>query len=192
MANHGYVKTKQVMAPEATTSLIKKLNDTVFHNCLKIEYVEGGKPGDWGKHIWFITALMDDGSEIGHRVCWLNNSKSFEMRHGGGGNFIWWIDQYISNEIALQFNGTISDDGCGDKEKPKNKFHKWRKYNKILCGWGNRKYIKNFDAKKWIPNKWISMQLHEERVPNAFKSKNWRFVLKEIENGFELVPTGKV
>lgn len=101
------------MSPDKINELLDKLNETVFKGSLEIEfspdaiYWDESLPGVW---------------EIGvgnyePRCCWLNTKRSWEIRHSGMGDFMWWVDAKITNEIALEFNGTISDEGIEDKWK---------------------------------------------------------------------------
>lgn len=113
MANHGYVKTRKVMTVEAINQLLDELNKNHFKNGLKIEYHKGDEHS-WGPHVWMLTyPSKDHDGDWGSRVCWLNTSRSFEMRHGGGSDFIWWIDSLILATLADRFNGKVSDDGVG-------------------------------------------------------------------------------
>ena len=123
MANHGYVTTRNIIKPEAMTDLLNKLNQERFHGILKIEYFFAARHQN-SHHSWEIKCELQVPNCEGatyeeRRVCWLNTPHKFEMRHGGGGDFIWWIDCVITNELALVFNGTISDDGGGEKWKGK-------------------------------------------------------------------------
>jgi len=122
MANHGYVKTRKMMSVEKINQLLDELNQANFKGNLKIEYHKGDEHS-WGPHVWMLEYPCEDKkSNWGTRVCWLNTARSFEMRHGGGGDFIWWIDSLILDTLAVKFNGRISDDGVsgswpGEPEK---------------------------------------------------------------------------
>lgn len=188
MANHAYVKTKLKMSPEEITCLVQQLNDNIFHNCLKIEYGEGG----WGEYTWEVTVLNEDGKECGHKIFWLNSPNSFEMRHSGG-NFIWWIDTIITNEIALKFKGIITDDGHGDKVKPERKYNKFRRFNKMMSAhlWSRKSQKEKWNPKTQIPIFWATMQSYEANIPEVFKCKNWRFKAEFVSKGVKLTPTGK-
>lgn len=119
MANHCNVITKKTMTPEKISALIDRLNRTLFRDLLKITYTDcTGQIGCWGKHVWEIETINSnpkDPVNYGTRVCWLNTSRHFEIRHGGGGNWIWWVDSAICNEVAVEFNGYVSDDSDGEK-----------------------------------------------------------------------------
>ncbi len=104
MANHGYVITKKHMTREKVTESLNKLNKELLFDCLNIELCDF----DSGEQAWSITV---DGTNDS-RVCWLNNRQSFEIRHGGGSPFIWWIDSLIQDTISKEFDGRVKDDGC--------------------------------------------------------------------------------
>ena len=111
------------MMPEQITAILEEMNKTLFKGNLKIEYANCvGDDSAWGPHTW-ILRYVSDNREWASRVCWLNASKHFEMRHGGGSNFSWWIDGAVLNEVAVRFNGNISDDGAeGELKGVPNKF----------------------------------------------------------------------
>ena len=184
MANHAYVKTRKKMTPEAVTELLDRLNQTIFKGCLQVKYSKA-KPGDnsWGPHVWVLTAVDDKGEEVGSRVCWLNTERSFEIRHGGGGNFIWWIDCAVCNEVAITFNGTWKDDGSEMKEKgTPGKYSRFRAFQRRMTGhfWGRRNAPKDkpWNAKLEILELWGRMQLEEKSIPPQFRQQNWRFLVK--------------
>jgi hypothetical protein len=102
--------------------MLSELNQSHFKNVLEFEYSnETGNSSAWGPHLWIIKYNGEENESYRKgehlRVFWLKTSKSFEIRHGGGGYFPWWVDSIITNEIALRFDGTISDDGVGEKWK---------------------------------------------------------------------------
>lgn len=109
MANHAYVKLKKNQEPfdaGKINEIIERLNKEVFHNSLSIKWIN--TPGRRESDQWQINTL---GTVEEERLCWLNNPRSFEIRHGGGSDFIWWIDCLICQEITKQFNGKWNDDG---------------------------------------------------------------------------------
>jgi hypothetical protein len=95
------------MRPAAITALIGQLNTRLFKGNLLVEHHPTSPPSP----LW-ILRYESGGVEWASRVCWLKTSRTFEMRHGGGGNFAWWIDNAITNEIAVQYGGKLTDDGC--------------------------------------------------------------------------------
>lgn len=131
MANHAKVKTKKKMTPEKVTEVLEALNKRIFNGNLKIEYHnEKGNKGAWGPHVWMFSYISHvDGKDYDGRVMWLNNSKSFEIRHGGGCQFVWWMDTAITNEIAYYFDGYVIDDSDMEKRKPiEGQYDDYKKY----------------------------------------------------------------
>lgn len=118
MANHAYVTTKKHMTPEKVRAVLDRLNKDIFFNCLEIEDATywDDEPG------WIITIKGED-SQYQYRQCWLNSRRSFEIRHGGGISFLWWVDQRIQDEISKVFDGRVKDDG-GEG------------WNEVLTTWG--------------------------------------------------------
>jgi hypothetical protein len=105
MANHAYVTTKKHMTPEKVRSVLDRLNTELFFDCLVIT----DTVYDDGTSGWHICIKGE--SEYVLRQCWLNSRRSFEIRHGGGTDFIWWVDQRIQDEISKVFDGRVKDDG---------------------------------------------------------------------------------
>lgn len=112
MANHAYVTTRKVMSPEKITEIVERLNRDLFHNTLQIKH--GPSKGD--PLYWWDIVVAEADQEWGSRSFWLQTPRKFEMRHGMGGNFIWWIDTMICNDVALAYNGRRTDDGTGPME----------------------------------------------------------------------------
>lgn len=129
MANNGHVKTRKAMTVETVTQLLNKLNERSFKNCFQIEYCEGDE-NSYGPHMWFITY-----EPWGSRVFWLNDDKSFEVRHSGATDFIWWADSLILAVVADQFDGRIFDDGVsGSWPGEPDKIDTYPKYLKSKWG----------------------------------------------------------
>jgi len=155
MANHGFVTFKQNVDPAKISALLERLNHEVFKDILKIKFSDNCGPECWGKQVWEISAVYND-QTYGERICWMASPKKFEIRHGGGGDFIWWIDCKITNEIALEFNGTITDEGVDHKiEAKKDWCPTWKDYVKKL-------YSK-------LPEKLLELMFDKDIVPEIFK-----------------------
>jgi hypothetical protein len=107
MANHAYVKTKKKMTPDLVSQVIENLNQRVFKGLITTTHTKNEK------NLW-RSSFYENEIHWLSRVCWLNSPKSFELRHGGT-DFEWWWDTVLANEIAVVFDGTIIDDGDGEK-----------------------------------------------------------------------------
>jgi hypothetical protein len=111
MANHGFVKTKKPMTPDAIQAILEELNVSTFKNGFKIERDD---------KFWNLSYPSNE-RNYGYRSCWLETKRTFEMRHSGGASFIWWADSVILDTIARKFDGTISDEGHSNKWKPRER-----------------------------------------------------------------------
>jgi hypothetical protein len=112
MANHGFVKTKKFMDGENVHELLTHLNETIFKNVLKIEQED-----------LFWAVECKDETIFGYRKFWLNTKRTLELRHSGADEFFQWVGVVILNEIAVKFNGKISDEGCEESWEGKpNKY----------------------------------------------------------------------
>ena len=104
MANHGYVKNRKPK-PEFTKDSVQQVIETFIktklNDSFKLEYIDGrGDKSMWGKDVWVISWINGYGTEEVVE-CWLTSHRSFEMHHGHGSSFAWWIDICITNEIAV-------------------------------------------------------------------------------------------
>jgi hypothetical protein len=99
MANHAEVRTRRKLNDEILLKLLNEVNEERFGGKIAIE--EGDD--------CFIIRV----SEYQYRLIWVNKSKNVELRHGGGSDFIWWIDNAFMDELAVKLNGTRYDDGTG-------------------------------------------------------------------------------
>jgi len=132
MANHGYVTTRKHMKAEVLTEFFNDINSKYLFDEFNVEYSDcRNNPGAWGKHVWDFQHKRN---EKIYKVCWLNNPRSFEIRHGGGGNFVWWLDSLITNEVACFYDGNIGDDGYQGKEKGKPGLYQvYKDYAYYMC-----------------------------------------------------------
>lgn len=109
MANHGYVRSKRRITKEMVDKALEDVNQKFLHGALVVEYSHNPGPHAWGLHVWDVhfSGRPEEG-----RVMWLKNerTRTFEIRHGGGSDFIWWIDHLIRNAVSEITGGTISDD----------------------------------------------------------------------------------
>ena len=110
MANIGYVTSRRTLRPEKIGEILNRLNQTQFKGVLKIE---ASADDSWAVH---CPLGSDDWTQ---RQCWLDTRRKFKISHGGrGGAFVWWVDFSISNAVALEYDGMITDDGIPDRMTP--------------------------------------------------------------------------
>jgi len=114
MGNHAFVKKTKGMTPAGITQLLNDLNQSRFYGKLSITME--------GENCWIID-LVEKGHEFVHLRCYIEN-KNFEMCHYHHGSLGWWVDNTIVNEVALKFDGTISDDAGPETWKGRRGFRK--------------------------------------------------------------------
>lgn len=124
MANHAFVKSRRYMHPSEITQIITdvshkhlmgNLQISEDHRWWEIKYVSPNATGTWA-----------------HLSCWLPTRRTFEIRHGRG-DFCWWIDFLITNEVALFYDGTISDEGVEETWKGKpGKYDSIEEHKKVM------------------------------------------------------------
>ena len=143
MANHGWVYTYRWLTPERINEVIFDLNQRLFSGNLKYTWVDRG----WNQRpTWELEYISPIDEKVYYkRTCWLQSMRHFELRHGPGSNFTWWIDSVILNEIAVRFSGMIHDDGVeletwmGQANKHDDLFEyiamHYRRPNGSLFGW---------------------------------------------------------
>jgi hypothetical protein len=131
MSNHGYVTSRKHLSPERVRKVFGVLNERIFRNRLRVDYNYSPEPDTsaWGQHVWELTIPRSPGEPpYAQRICWLASRRKFEIRHGGT-DFAWWLGSAVINEIALAFDGTISDDGVTERWKGEpNKYDKFTEY----------------------------------------------------------------
>jgi hypothetical protein len=129
MANHAYVKIrKPLFTKEIIGDLLNNINKVYLKNLMQIKYSFSKEDN---KHYWDIT-IIEKKKEYGYRSMWLNSNKSFEIRHGGGQNFIWWVDNLICNTLVKQFNGTWHDDAFSEKILYNEKINSFEEFIKEM------------------------------------------------------------
>lgn len=122
MANHGFVNLPLTITVEELHAALDEINKKRFKGLLRVEYDEPSKT---------FEVIVGKGKKFEeHRLIFLRDDYDFskdskwepqgsatriEIRHGGGSRFIWWIDCVITNELAIKFNGYITDEGTGDE-----------------------------------------------------------------------------
>lgn len=163
MANHGYVRSKRRITKEHVDKALADINEKFLFGKLVVEYSHHpNNPQGWGLHVWEIHH-----KEQPHegRIMWLKNdrSKTFEIRHGGGDDFIWWIDHLIRNAVAEVTNGMISDDAGGErwdhKEYPSKPFREYKLRQFINIG-NNLSQIRWYVKTLWKSDKYAPPPEH--------------------------------
>lgn len=118
MANHGYVTSRKFIRKEMVDRALTKINEKFLFGEMKIEYFEAEEGNTYNTHYWHVWFENDKGESFEERNMWIpyKKPKTFEIRHGGGSDFIWWVDLLIRNAVATECNGMISDDADNCRE----------------------------------------------------------------------------
>lgn len=162
MANHSNVITKKKMTLENVTALFNKLNKEVFFECLDIDQsMWYGEEQAW--HITIKDPDIDDGF-----VCWLNTSRHFEVRYCHASDFLWWVAFLIQDQLAINFNGRIEDDGVG-KITAFDTPLTWKEYLRKRCERFGYNPILYFTMAKFTS--WGTSKIYIKAAKQASKNK---------------------
>jgi len=102
MANHSFVTTKKWLKADRVEQDLKEILLKRFGN--KLPYTREGDYFTVGFEYPFSVPF------------WVENVHKLEWRNGGS-DWCWWVQCILHNEFALLYNGTISDEGVGEKWK---------------------------------------------------------------------------
>lgn len=144
MANIGFVKSKKTIKPELIDEMLERINQSHFKGNLVIENHYYSKHNDsW--NVSYVSSV--DSQHYATRSFWLKTKRIFEMSHGGGGgDFAWWLDNTIINEVALMCDGIISDEGISDKWKgEKNYFPTYLLFLEMM-----KSHVQKPEIKLWL------------------------------------------
>jgi hypothetical protein len=112
MSNVAFVKTKESMDSDAVHETLLQLNVDRFKGNLTIER---------DHDVWLLSYdAMIDGERwtVAQMRLVLHGKKvkkKISMPHARGGDFAFWIDCSVLNELSVRFNGIISDEGISEK-----------------------------------------------------------------------------
>lgn len=131
MANHAYVYTQKPLTKEGVRAVLDRMNQEYFFGLMQIEE---GEWADSNEPLWTLTFEGAGDQDYNYRNVWIANEYKFEVRHGGGPVFLWWVDSLVQDEIAREFDGMVYDDGTGWSEDGKTwdtpftfKGHLWKR-----------------------------------------------------------------
>lgn len=111
MGNLTFVTTRKKIDPDKITEVLNDMNESYFQNKLIIDF-----NGD-DKTAWIITY-----NDNYVRGCMWNRKKKISMKHGTGGYFYYWIHCVAMNQLALAFNGKLSDEGIDGSWEPEENY----------------------------------------------------------------------
>jgi len=114
MANHGYVTSRRNFNKDQVLSDLHEINQRRFGGLLTIE-------NDPTTSELFI--LFDNYQAFS---MWISSNKTLEFRHQLGWGF--YVEMIFRNELAAKYDGLISDEYDGRKEKQKADPNKYPTY----------------------------------------------------------------
>jgi len=112
MANHGFVTVRTRLTPERVDKDIKEIVKRRLHDVLK---VEGPDLFDDKKTYGWLLSVK--GADDWQFSIWLSSPRKLEFRHPRG-DWLWWAQVLVmTEELAVKYNGIVSDEGVSEKWK---------------------------------------------------------------------------
>lgn len=111
MANHGFITSKRNFNKEQVLKDLQEINERRFKGLLTIEDSDWSDRGSWFVGYYYEGYEYPEGFNI-----WITSPKKLEHRHSRLWAF--YLEIVFVNELALKYNGILSDEGHGDKWKP--------------------------------------------------------------------------
>lgn len=99
MANHGFVTTKKRLTTDILEALVRKVNQDRFAGAMIVSRNDR-------------NVVVENGLFL-----WLASTRKIEIRDQVRGDYGRWIENVVTNDIAIELDGTISSEGIGDKWK---------------------------------------------------------------------------
>lgn len=149
MANHGFVTTRRILTPEAVNEDIREIVARRLKDEVTIEFrtlsALPKKTAHEGYESWDIWALWHFEPKKSPTIkepwhygfeAWQMSHRKLEFRHPHG-EWAWWAQMIIQEELAYKYDGTVSDEGVEER---------WKITPQIL-----RKYQHYRD---WVTKRW--------------------------------------
>jgi hypothetical protein len=151
VANHVVVTTDQDIDDDKLQSLLDEVNQERFGGNVvisKTDFEDGAN---------FTIEL----NEYPCRNIWVNEDKNIEIRHGPGGDVVWWIDIVFTEELACKVDGIVDDHGVEETWKGrKNHYPTFRSF--LDAKWSHNKQ----DPKVVAYFILREMEIAKEEAPN--------------------------
>lgn len=117
MANHGFLTTKKHLKPDIVDADIREIVSRRFNDKLIVKRDET---------YWTIEPKDNDDYRFEFSINTVSTRK-LEFRHPPS-DWAFWAQMVVHNELAVKYDGTISDEGVTEKwkmspEKLKKYFH---------------------------------------------------------------------
>lgn len=121
MANHGFISSKKNLIKEQVEQDLNDICKNRFNGLLSVI------PSKWGENgSWFVHTKQNP-HDRGFNI-WIRSKKKLEHRHGD--SWVMYLETVFSNELAIKYNGKLSDEGCGSETWApiQNKYSSYRDY----------------------------------------------------------------
>lgn len=140
MANHGYVTTRRHLTPEEVDQDIREIVKRRFNDIIDVRFEKNApEPGKhefrgtlfwniWG--CWVFEPKDEKLKKTSNYIfgAWLMSHRKLEFRHPHG-DWSWWGQMIVQDELAFKYDGIISDEGVEERWKvTQEKLDKYRHY----------------------------------------------------------------
>jgi hypothetical protein len=176
MANHGYVTTRRILTPEEVDKDIREIVERRFKGHIDVEFKkllkDPKKSSFRGYESWDIWALWvfspkDKKFKKESRHCfeaWIMSQRKLEFRHPHG-EWAWWGQMIVQEELAYKYGGTVSDEGVEERWKvTPEKLAKYRHYK----DWITHRWTWNPKQPKLVAKAMIKLELLQ--IPEPLRS----------------------
>lgn len=106
-----YINTEKVLETGLVNKLINDLNKKVFNEIFTIVYYDDKSGRNWGHHTWLLSYGENK------FVVYYTMNKLIKVSVASG-QFYYWVSELITNELALNFNGKISNEQYTEETLP--------------------------------------------------------------------------
>ena len=129
MGNLAFVRFAKNVTPDQLHADIVEIVSRRLKNKIRIEHMKHSeKPvkGEYGYEWWHVWVFYYGESSVFNLA--MTNGRNIEAKHGRG-DFWWWAQMVIFDELAYKHNGTCSDEGVQEKWKmTKEKLDRYAHY----------------------------------------------------------------
>ena len=128
MANHAYVTTRRILTPEVVDQDIREIVTRRLKDEVTIEFKKFGKlpkktsyKGYESWEIWALWRFEPKSQKIKEPwrfgfEAWQMSHRKLEFRHPHG-EWAWWAQMILREELAYKYDGILSDEGISDRWK---------------------------------------------------------------------------
>jgi hypothetical protein len=162
MANHGFVTTRKKLTPEQVDQDIREIVLRRFGGNVEVEYNKCSKnPPSKGSHNWWAHWEMKAKARFPKDVpdymfefaASIMSPHRLDFRHPHA-DWAFWAQMAVQEELALKYDGTVSDEGVSERWKvtPKT-IEKYQHY------------------RVWVHHRWLNPALKLDASTKALREK---------------------